>query len=259
MCLLVPAMSGPGIVRGLQERAARALPAQQAEDAEGWWLRYAPGCAWWVGTVLPHADAGPGELARRVVRAEEFYAGHRTAARFQVSPPACPAALDTVLAGRGYRRQAPVSLQVASTARVLGQLPAGPLRVRVDDRPTRAWFGAWHAAAGQGGDPRAEWDLLGRVPRPSAYACVMTGDVVVAVGRAVADAGWAGVFGMATLPQARGKGAARQVLAALARWAGAREAGRMYLQVERGNSPALRLYGRAGFSELCGYHYRVAR
>lgn len=94
--------------------------------------------------------------------------------------------------------------------------------------------------------------------RPGAYACAMLGDEVVAVGRAVADTGWAGVFGMATLPQARGKGAARHLLAALAGWAGAHQADRMYLQVEHDNGPALRLYERAGFGEMSGYHYRTA-
>jgi GNAT superfamily N-acetyltransferase len=78
------------------------------------------------------------------------------------------------------------------------------------------------------------------------------------VGRAVADTGWAGVFGMATLPQARGRGAARAVLAALAGWAGTHRADRMYLQVERDNMPALRLYGRMGFHAVSGYHYRAA-
>ena len=81
---------------------------------------------------------------------------------------------------------------------------------------------------------------------------------VVAVGRVVADGGWAGVFGMARLPRARGQGAARTVLAAQAGWAGAHEADRMYLQVERDNIPAIRLYERAGFGEVCGYHCRTA-
>lgn len=101
--------------------------------------------------------------------------------------------------------------------------------------------------------------MLDRVERPSVYARAMSGDDVVAVGRAVADAGWAGVFGMATLPEARGRGAAHSVLAALADWAGVHGADRMYLQVERDNVPALRLYERAGFTEVCGYHYRTAR
>jgi len=60
------------------------------------------------------------------------------------------------------------------------------------------------------------------------------------------------------VPGARGKGAARAVLAALADWAGTHEADGMYLQVERDNLPALRLYKRTGFSEICGYHYRTA-
>src|SRR6266508_6437028 len=168
---------------------------------KGWWLRHAPSCAWWVGTVLPHGDARPGELVPRVVRAEEFYAGHGAVARFQISPGACPEGLDTVLAERGYRRQSLMSLQLALTARVLDQAPTGSLRVRLDDRPTRVRFEIWHAVHDHGGDSRSEWDMLDRVERPCAYACAMIGDDVVAVGRAVADTGWAGVFGMATLPR----------------------------------------------------------
>jgi GNAT superfamily N-acetyltransferase len=91
------------------------------------------------------------------------------------------------------------------------------------------------------------------VRQPSAYASVALGGEVVAVGRAVADTGWVGVFGMGTLPTARGRGAARAVLAALARWA---EGDRMYLQVERDNAAAMRLYERMGFAEACAYHYR---
>jgi len=246
------------MTRGLQERTARAFPAEHVRDDEGWWLHHAPSCAWWVGTVLPHGDVRRGELVCRVTMVEEFYAGRGAAARFQISPGACPAGLDAVLAARGYRRRLLMSLQVASTARVLQQASTGSLRVRLDDRPTPAWFEVWHAVHGTGGDARSEWDLLGRVEQLCAYACAMIGDDVVAVGRAVADTGWAGVFGMATLPEARGNGAARTVLAALAGWAGAHAADRMYLQVERDNIPALRLYERMGFSEVCGYHYRTA-
>jgi ribosomal protein S18 acetylase RimI-like enzyme len=247
-------VTGPDVVRELQERAARALPAERVERDGGWWLRHAPGCSWWVGSVLPHGAATPGGLVRRIVAAEQFYAGHGGTPRFQISPSACPGDLDAVLAGRGYRRESPMSLQVAPAARVVGR-PARP--VALDDRPQRAWFEAWHSVHGDSADARPEWDLLGRVTLPSAYASAMAGDAVVAVGRAVADTGWAGVFGMATLPQARGKGAARAVLTALANWAGTQGADRLYLQVEGDNTPALRLYERAGFTELCAYHYRI--
>ena len=254
---MLPAMNDPRAVRELQERAARALPAEFVEDADGWWLRYAPNCAWWVGTALPHGEAGPEELPRRVERAEQFYAAHGATAGFQITPQACPEGLDEVLEERGYRRHSPISLQAATITRVLEQVPADALRTRVDDRPTSDWVEVWHAVQGYGGNARAEWDLLDRVPGPSAFASAMFGEDVVAVGRAVADTGWAGVFGMATLPKARGKGAARHVLAALAGWAGEHEADHMYLQVEADNASALRLYQATGFAEVCGYHYRL--
>ncbi|MER5970432.1 GNAT family N-acetyltransferase [Streptomyces sp. NPDC002055] len=292
-----PAPSRPDLVRGLQERAARALPAEYVEHLDGWWLRHTTGSAWWAGTVLPHGDAarldpggpldpngrlaptgpldlngqiaptGPLDLRGRVAAVEKFYAGYAAAPRFQITPGTCPSGLDPLLAERGYRRESPMTLRCAPTTAVLAQAPTGslrgsacastgPLRVRVDDHPTSAWFDVWHAVHGQGAEPRSEWDLLGRVNRHSAYACALSDGEVIAVSRAVADEGWAGVFGMATIPRARGKGAARAVLAALADWAGSHEAHRMYLQVERDNAPALRLYDRAGFGEVCGYHYR---
>jgi ribosomal protein S18 acetylase RimI-like enzyme len=49
-----------------------------------------------------------------------------------------------------------------------------------------------------------------------------------------------------------------RVLGALAGWAARCDATQLYLQVSRDNEAALRLYERAGFTEVCGYHYRTA-
>jgi ribosomal protein S18 acetylase RimI-like enzyme len=149
-----------------------------------------------------------------------------------------------------------MSLQSAPTVHVIDRLPAGGPPIRMDDQPTDAWFETWLAVHGTGGDPGPEREMLRRVGRPSVYVSVQTAAGVIAVGRAVTETGWAGVFGMATLPGARGRGAAREVLAALAGWAADRGAEHMYLQVECDNTAARRLYERAGFTELCRYHYR---
>lgn len=252
-----PPAAAPDVVTTLQERAALAFPPAVVEDADGWWLRYVDGGAWWASAVLPHREATAKDLSGRIARAEAFYAARGARARFQISP-AGPAGLDGALAGRGCHIESPASLQTAPTALVIDRLPASALQVRVDDRPTDGWFEAWRAVLGSGGDPRGDRDMLRRVGQPSAYVSVLAAGEVIAAGRGMAGAGWAGVFGMATLPQARGRGAARQVLAALARWAACGGAHRLFLQVERDNAAALRLYERAGFSELCRYHYRTA-
>lgn len=245
-----------GLVRALQERAARALPPLSVTRTDGWWLRYAPGCSWWVGSVLPHAEPNGVELADLVARAERFYAARGATVRFQICPPACPDELDGLLADRGYRWESPMSLRIASTERE--QHRSEDRDVRLEGRPSRAWFDAASAVHGHTADPEAEWELLRRVTLPTAYASVLIDGGIVAVGRAVVDAGWAGVFGMGTLPEARGRGRASAVLAALAGWARARGAARMYLQVERDNAAATALYRRSGFTELTGYHYRSA-
>ena len=250
--------NGPELVRELQERAARGMPARQVEEVGGWWLRYAPGCSWWVSTVLPHGDARPDELERRIAAAEEFYAARGAVTRFQITPPVCPQQLDARLAERGYLRCGSLSLQVAEAEQVSARAPARSPRVHLRDRPDRAWLQAWGAVQGQHGDVRAEEELLDRIALPCTYASAVLEEEVVAVGRAVVEAGWAGIFGMATLPRARGRGAARAVLAALADWAVAHAADQLYLQVERDNAAAVRLYERMGFSEVCEYHYRVS-
>ncbi|PXY22536.1 GNAT family N-acetyltransferase [Prauserella muralis] len=254
----VPSASrSPDLVRSLQERVARALPAEHVERVGDWWLRHTTTASWWLGTVLPHGRADPADLPRRIATAEAFYAGFGALARFQITPGACPDGLDPELAGRGYRRTGPMSLQTARTADVRTRPRPSGLRVEVSGTPAPAWFEAWQEVHGHGGDPRAERDLLSRVRLPSAFVCVLGGDTVIAVGRAVADDGWAGLFGMATLPPARGRGAGRAVVGVLADWAAGLGCRGLYLQVERDNDPALRLYARMGFTEACAYHYRA--
>lgn len=82
---------------------------------------------------------------------------------------------------------------------------------------------------------------------PGAFAVgAFDGERLVAVGF-VGPEGEAGewrVRGMATVPEARGRGAGTAVLGALLEHAGARGAGRVWCTVR---TPALSLYERAGF------------
>lgn len=68
------------------------------------------------------------------------------------------------------------------------------------------------------------------------------------MGRAVAERGWAGIFSMGTVPEARRQGAARALLTALVRWAASQDAHTLYLQVEEANAAARGLYEGVGFT-----------
>jgi GNAT superfamily N-acetyltransferase len=234
------------------------MPAAVHENRDGCWLRYTDSTTtWWAGAVLMHGGPQVRDLASRISVAEDFYAAHDAPARFQICP-ACPPDLDDALAVRGYQWGSAVSLQVAVARQIAHHLSAQRLRVDLTEHLDTEWFRLLTAAHGPDADPAAEWRLLQRVDRPSAYATAFVSGRPVAVGRAVADTGWAGVFGMATLPDARHQGAGGAVLARLADWAGHQGSVHMYLQVTHDSTAALRLYWRAGFEELCTYHYRTS-
>jgi GNAT superfamily N-acetyltransferase len=213
---------------------------------------------WWSGAVLAHGAIAPGSLEGGVASVEKFYASRRAVARFQICAD-CPPWLDEALAHRGYQLECPMSLQVAEAKDIADRLSAPSLRVHVMDHPDPAWFAIWHAVSAAESPPGSEWRLLQRIQRPSAYVTVLDSDQPIAVGRAVADTGWAGVFGMATLPAARRRGAAKSILSAIAGWALNQRAPHIYLQVERDNVAAKELYERACFTEIATYHYRVQR
>jgi GNAT superfamily N-acetyltransferase len=55
------------------------------------------------------------------------------------------------------------------------------------------------------------------------------------------------LFGMWVRPETRGQGLGMELVEQVAAWAGDHGASELVLRVTEGNSPALRLYGRAGF------------
>lgn len=241
--------------RGLLDYAANALPAAGEERIRGWRLRHTDSSMWWTGAVLAHAAEVPEALAERICATERFYAVRDASARFQICP-ACPPALESALDQRGYKAHSPMSLRVAAPRQIADRLPMRSVQVLLDDGPDGDWFQIWRAVNVPDGDPAAELRLFHRIDRPSGYATALIDDEPVAVGLAVAEGDWTGVFGMATLPTARGNGAGKAVLAALARWAADQDAAHTYVQVDRHNDAALELYERAGFTRAFDYHYR---
>jgi GNAT superfamily N-acetyltransferase len=250
----LPPQARRALVGRLQESAASAVPASHEHVRGRCRLRVTDSSAtWWAGGSLLHGDDAERDVRAAVDAAERFAAAHDEAALVQVCP-ACPPSLDDELDVRGYSWAEVVSLQVADSRPVADrQAPAG-LRIQTHAAPDDSWCDL--ALAGP--RLRAERVMLARVPGPSAYVTVEQQGEPVAVGRAVADDGWAGIFSMVTAPAARRRGGGSAVLATLAGWALDRGCDRLYLQVEQTNEAARGLYAAVGFTELSRYHYRRA-
>jgi GNAT superfamily N-acetyltransferase len=263
-----PQVEGEGspaklVVRLLDELAGRATAPALVRALDGWQLRSTPDAPFRrANSVLPNGELTETDLDDAIRTVEEFYDERARPARFHISAAAQPADLDQVLESRGYVIEAPVVVMAAGATIVLGRTEgAGEGRI-TDERGKRQWERANAALHGDVQDARERVLAYGRAihslkgPATAVVAPPEPGRAV-AIGFAVLDRGWTGVFGMGTRPEARRRGAATAVLHRLAEWAVERDAPRLYLQVEESNSPALALYTRAGFVETYRYHYRT--
>lgn len=236
----------------LLECAARANPAAVETSANGWWLRHTTTEHWWEGATIAHRQVD--WLSGALDIAESFYRAHAAPACFQICD-GCAPGLDAALAARRYAWTAPISLKVGQASDVSVPRVKRGLDVEVTSRPTANWFAV--ASSDALHDVDHEPAQLRKVSQPSTYVTVYERGDPIAIGRSVSESGWAGVFDMLTDPLRRGRGAARLVLSTIARTAVDRGASWLYLQVERGNDRARRLYRSNGFREAATYHYRV--
>jgi N-acetylglutamate synthase len=232
----------------VEQLAARAWPAAEAVDADGWLLRHTPA----LGRRRSNSALPVGE-ASDASAVEEFYARRGRRALVQIAPAEARGRLDADLARRGWASEGPTDVLVADADGVMACTAPGDVAVglRLDAR----WLAAWAACEGRPDADEHAREVLARIEPATGYALAGDGK---GVGLAVCERGWAGVFCVATAPAARRRGIARSVAHALTGWAMQRGARRIYLQVEAANAPAHALYASVGFTRSHGYHYRVA-
>jgi GNAT superfamily N-acetyltransferase len=176
---------------------------------------------------------------------------------FKLTAAAEPADLDRRLERRGYRSEGD-SLVLVADARKIAPPLSPQIAIALDDRPNQAWLDACWPAAQYAGERSARQDIVARLRLPRAFGLARLGGAIGGAALAVADRGWVGLTAVHTLPEQRRRGVAQSLLRSLAGWAIEQGSERLYLQVERDNAPARRLYAGLGFSEAYRYHYRRA-
>lgn len=246
-----PAPTLPGAdILNLDKIAADAWPAAVRKDMDGWVLRHSGGISRRADSVAPFAVNGAvPDLEERLAAVENAYRAVGTPPRFQISPAAAPEGLDGVLAARGYEVEAPVYLMTRATG------PDGRpgADVRLSGEADAAWWALY--VEGFGRDAR---DIVAGARERPVFAHVADRDGTLrAIGLGVEGGDFLGIFAMYTRPAERGHGLGAAVIEAFAAEAVANRRGTLYLQVERKNLDAIRLYTRLGFETAYAYHYRT--
>lgn len=237
-------------VEGIERATLEAVVPDRLEELPGWLLPMLDGTVGRARSAVPLSHQPPAlELIQTI---EHRYRLHGFEPAFRLPTlPAFQPFQDRLLA-LGYAREQPTLTQVGPVEGLLALHvgPSGDLQSTPD--------GSWMAMfLGTGLDPvdgASRSRTLGRATG-TLFASVREGGTTVACGAAAFGQGWLSVHGMRTAASHRGQGLARRVLATMAREAQRRGIGRVFLQVDASNAPALALYRRAGLVTAWPYAY----
>ncbi|MFN8176699.1 MAG: GNAT family N-acetyltransferase [bacterium] len=242
-------------VRATEERARRAWPALEEESLEGWLLRFAAGATRRSNSVHPVGDVR--DVTAALAECTRRYLLRGLVPRLHLHAAVCPTGLDDALAAAGWERELEACVHVADLEGIGGSAEPRGADVRILRSPEPPWVDPFARWRGLGGEPRARHvAILERDAPARGFAVVSERGLPRAVGLAVADEGWVGLFDIVTDPAARRRGFARVLVRGLLDWGREQGARRAYLQVEATNAPALALYAAFGFREAYRYWYR---
>ena len=240
-------------VRTLETLAAYAWPAGETAALDGWVLRFNHGVTRRANSVLPLRNLSTAPLEQQIEAAERYYRDHDLPPRFQITKAVQPSNLDDILEQRGYVIEAPVNIQVASIDGFHPCKKPADGDVTLLDKPNEEWAEIYTTGFGRKVLPPIPAEEHGQ----AIYPVFQNDDgETLAIGMGFLSDGWMGIFGMQTRPQHRGCGVGSALLMVFAAWGEQHGAHGLYLQLEHGNHGAARLYQRAGFKTVYGYHYR---
>ena len=243
-------MSLPPLHRTLEQCAFRALPALHTESYDGWLVRMAGGGPRRANSVNV-LDASTLPLEQKIDRCERLMRADGVVPTFRLTQHEVDPGLDAMLAAHDYERQ---DESIVMSLSLDGVFSGG---VATELAPAQ-WLSLLHEIdQGSVERKRKHAALLERLTLPAVYGAIEEGVGYAAMGLAVLDGSMAGLFDVATRPEARRRGHARRLTFALLAMARRRGAELAYLQVVAANQAAVALYADLGFEECYRYWYRV--
>ncbi len=181
-----------------------------------------------------------------------IYDAHGLPAKFRMPEALATSPVHAALAQRGYVAEQPTLVQIANSALIAAAGQKADVVVR--STPSADWKSVYVASGFDAQDGLQRANALSRSAFVR-YAHIVEQGLTVASGTASHSHSWAGLHGIRTLPQARGRGMATAIIRALLQEVGREGTHDVYLQVEESNANAIRLYEAMGFRTAWRYHY----
>ena len=240
----------PFDIESIERATLDAVAPTQIDTLPGWLLPFDRSGIARANSAVPlrHANLDPHSLPLIEAR----YASQRSACQFRLADVPGLAPLQQALEHRAYSAHRPVLTQ---TTGQLNWRPGGSATpIQLSPVPTAHWRSVYFAEEFDASDSAARVAALAR-GRHAIYGWTEDDSGPLAAGTAVLSQGWLSIHGMRTRERARGRGLAKQLIAAFFAAGRARGLDRAFLQVEEDNLIARQAYQSCGFNTAWRYHY----
>jgi len=243
----------PTLHRKIEECGFNALPAAHTLHYDGWLIRMTADGPKRANSINPlHASTLP--LKQKLAYCRNLFAQMQVPLIYRLTNHECNAELDACLQADGLEK---IDESIVMAYDLAQLAPGADAAYREHD--AEAWIGQMMSLdAAPQARKLAHAGLLRMVALPAIYGSMQIEGHCAAIGLAVIDGDYAGLFDIATAPALRGNGYARALTLSLLQRAKERGANTAYLQVVAANLPALMLYQSLGFQACYRYWYRVA-
>lgn len=230
-------------IAALERIAADHWPAPDTEWLGGWLLRAAAGWTRRANTALPLGDPGM-PIKDAVARVGDWYGERGLLPGFSVPLP-LSRGVGEHLRETGWTEEVRVEVRTLAlddwTPSARPDLPP----VRIDPAPSMEALSLVSARRGE--LPQVALTILGG-PSRTGFASLRLDGAIAAIGRGVVSEGQLGLSLIEVAEHARRRGLGAYMMGALLEWGREQGAGRAYLQVETGNTAAMTMYDRLGFT-----------
>ncbi len=248
-------MTANNQITSVETFAANALSSHKIEHYDGWRLRYNYEVTRRANSVLAEKQ-GTKPLTQKLEYAETWYQNLGVKARFQLCPASQPSSLAELLIARGYSVHSGAKVQTAKLNKVVNKASNPNIKLVSSSSLNADWLNIYEQTENAPPDKAEVRKTMLECLQPKAkFMLAYLGSELAAVGLAVYEAGYVGVFNMATLPSMRKQGAATALLLGLAQWGETEGAEHIYLQVATENAGAQAVYEKVGFKTLYEYQY----
>ncbi len=227
-------------IRELEAAAATTWPADVITEYGKWLLRASKGDTYQANSVLPTGAPPFGEpgadIEAALLDVAAFYRHNGLPPAVQVPLPVY-AQLDEYLATRGWQTAVEFHVMVMDTRDIQPCAQDLQITVETSDEPTPAWL----AVQGDG-EPE---EIMRRYP--AHYVSVLVDGQRVAAGRIAFIGSWGVITRVFVNREYRGRGMGRIIMRALADVARTQNCGKLALQVDSRDSPAISMFESLGF------------